>query len=215
MIFKIRFIIYLTSKNILSNNGGMIMQIIKKLKYSFMGFSIALIVLGACLIIWPKTSALTICYIAGALLFAIGMIKIICYVKRDFFVLPVYHELTYGLLYIIISMLLFFHPDDVMALLPIVIGISIILDCLGKIQTGLELKRFQVRGWFLVFTSSIIGTIFGFLLVLHPFKGVSALMILMGITLVIDGVQNLCFAVSVGKYIQKKSPIDTTGRIID
>lgn len=79
----------------------------------------------------------------------------------------------------------------------------------------MELKREGIRGWLAVFLFSIAGTVFGFLLVLHPFKGISALMVLMGITLILDGIENICFAVYVAKYINKIRPIDSTGRFID
>lgn len=55
---------------------------------------------------------------------------------------------------------------------------------------------------------SILSIIAAFLLIYSPFEGTVALIICLGISLVIDGVQSLFFIHNVAKSIRKLGPVD-------
>lgn len=191
------------------------MKSLKKIQYTLTIFSVIILLLGAGFIIWPQVSALVVCYIMGCVILMAGIIKIICYIKRDFLIIPFYHELAYGIFDIIISVILFLHPQDAIIFLPVIVGIVIILDSILKFQTASALKKVGMQSWITILILAACGILFGLMLALNPFEGINALMILLGITLVVDGIQNLCTIISITKYIKKKAPIETTYTILD
>ena len=178
------------------------MNVTKKIKWSFIALSAVSIVIGICLIIWPQISALTLCYIFGALAVILGLVKTICYFRRDVFGVPLYSDLAFGLMYILGGILLLAHPGDVVALMPVLIGMMIVVDSLFKFQTAFEIKRAGLSGWWMILLLAALGVAIGVLLALNPFDALSALMILTGIALIADGAQNICVTLYVSKYIK-------------
>lgn len=92
---------------------------------------------------------------------------------------------------------------------PVVVGIRIIVDSLFKLQVAIDLKRMGLRRWWSILLFSIISVLFAFLLMLNPFEGSVTLMIFIGVSLIIDGIQSIYVVLSAVKYIRKISPIDT------
>lgn len=185
------------------------MNAVKKVKLYFLSFSIVSVVLGLCVIIWPHISALTLCYILGLVLVVVGVVKTIFYFRGSSFGIPHYSELIFGLLDAIVGLILILHPGDAVMILPIVIGLVIILDGLIKLQTSIEIKRVGVARWWRLFALATLSALFGFLLVLKPFAGASAMMVLLGLALVIDGAQNIFTYIYVSKYLKKDGAIAT------
>lgn len=186
------------------------MKSLKKIKCILTIFSAIIIFLGVGLIVRPQVSALIVCYIMGCIILAAGIIKIICYIERNYLIIPFYHELAYGMLDIVISIILFLHPHDAIIFLPVIAGIIIIIDSILKLQTATSLKRVGMPSWITILILAVCEMLFGIMLAINPFEGLNTLMILLGITLVIDGVENLCTIASITKYIRKREPIETT-----
>lgn len=65
------------------------------------------------------------------------------------------------------------------------------LDGVFKIQTALDARQFGLKAWWVVLVLAICSGGFGLLLIVNPFEGAVALMILLGVTMVVDGIQNL------------------------
>ena len=122
-------------------------------------------------------SALTVCIIMGVLCLVVG----ICELARYFSLGPVGYffrfDLALGLVGILAGMLLLIHPAGAMTILPIAAGFYIIVDSVFAIQVSLELHRLGGRSWWCSLLLGALGAVFGFLLVLDPFDGASALMV--------------------------------------
>ena len=55
----------------------------KEIKFNTMVMSIVYIILGLILLIFPDTTARTICYVAGGAIIALGVITIFSYMARE------------------------------------------------------------------------------------------------------------------------------------
>ena len=76
--------------------------------------------------------------------------------------------------------------------MPVIIGVFVLLDGSFKIQTARDAKIFGLHGWWGILVLAILTCLGGLFLIINPFSGAVALMILLGATLIMDGIQNLC-----------------------
>ncbi len=153
--------------------------------------SICMLVLGVLTIIWPRISAVAVCYILGAVCIGTGIYEIVRYFKLGFVGLFFRYDLALGIFSILAGILLVIHPLGAAAFLPIVVGIYIVMGSIFDIQVSVEMRRIGIGNWVLSLVLGIIGTIFAFFLILNPFDGISVLMIYIGISLIIGSIQNL------------------------
>lgn len=176
---------------------------VKKAKYLHITLALCMVLLGLFMIIWPTVSATTIAYIFGVVTLITGIIKIMSYFSKDIYNLAFQFDLALGVFYCVISLVLLFHPSDIVAVLPIVLGIAILIDGTLKLQTALDARSFGLTKWWFIILLAVATSIMGIFLMIKPFDAAAILMILMGITLVIDGIQNLCVTIYTVKLMRK------------
>ncbi len=179
---------------------------IKAAKFGYIVTSLVSCAAGIFLIVCPGISAQALCYAAGALLILCGVIKLIGYFSKDLYRLAFQFDLALGLLSVAMGLVMLFHPAGVISILHIVIGILALADSLFKIQTAVDAKRFGIRKWWVIGLTAVVTGLFGLLLVIDPFTGASLLMVMVGITLLAEGILNLCVALCAVKIIKGKKP---------
>lgn len=184
------------------------MNKIRNVKWAYIALSITFIIIGFSLMIWPEISAVTICIIIGIALIFHGITKLMGYFSKDPYHLVFQFDLALGILTILFGIVLIIHPNYIITLLPIMIGLFIMINSVFKLQTSFDAKRFGMSKWWVMLTLSIVSALFGFLIVINPFEGANLLMEIMGLSLVIDGIQNLSVALYMIKVIKKTLPID-------
>ena len=167
------------------------MKFISRVKIAYSVISVGLIVMGLCFIFLPEISALTICYCVGAVSIVFGIIKLMGYFSKDVYRLAFQFDLALGIAMIVLGAVEVIRPRLLLGLLPVVLGIIVLVDGLFKIQTALDSKRFGLKKWWISLAFGIIAGIIGVCLILDPFEGNKILTVLLGVTLVVDGVQNL------------------------
>lgn len=184
------------------------MKTLKKWKWGYIALTIAVILLGVSLIIWPGISAEILCGLMGGILLVVGIVRILCYLQRGISALWHRYELPLGLMDAILGIYFLSRPANVILLLPVLVGFLIIVDSVFKIQTAMELKELKVSRWWSVMILAIVSILLAVFLIRNPFQGTVTLMIYVGITLVIDGIQGLLFIHQVAKNIRDLSPVD-------
>lgn len=184
------------------------MKELKRWKWILTALAIAVIALGVFLIARPGVSAGVLCGLIGAVLLLAGVVRILCYFRRGISVLWHWYELPLGVLDALLGAYFLSRPVNVMLVMPVVAGIAIVVDSLFQLQTALELKRQGSLRWRGILAFSVICILFALLLIANPFGGTVALMIYLGISLVIDGVQSLVFVHQVAKHIRERAPLE-------
>ncbi len=153
--------------------------------------SICMLVLGVLTLIWPKISAVAVCYILGVMCIGAGVYEIVRYFELGFVGLIFQHDLVLGIFSILAGVLLIIHPIGAAAFLPIVAGIYIVMGSIFDIQISVEMRRMGVKTWIPSLILGIVGAVFAFFLILNPFDGVTALMIYVGVSLIIGSIQSI------------------------
>ena len=179
---------------------------IQTAKVGYLVISAALCILGVLLIVYPTISAKVLCYILGGVLTVYGIIKMVGYFSKDLYRLAFQYDLASGALIMALGVIMLVFPDGVISVTHTVIGILILADGLFKIQIAIDAKRFGVSRWWLIAAAAILTGVVGLLLILHPFAGAAAAMILMGVGLLTEGILNLSVVLCAVKIVRHQKP---------
>lgn len=179
---------------------------IQTAKVGYLVISAALCILGVLLIAYPAISAKALCYILGGVLAVYGIIKMVGYFSKDLYRLAFQYDLASGALITALGVIMLVIPDGVISVTHTVIGILILADGLFKIQIAIDAKRFGVSRWWLIAAAAILTGVVGLLLILHPFAGAAAAMILMGVGLLAEGILNLSVVLCAVKIVRHQKP---------
>ena len=166
--------------------------------------------LGIFLMAVPEKAVKIICVLAGILFLADGIIKIIGYFSRDFYCLAFQFDLAFGVLLAAVGVVIIIRRNVVVNLIFGIFGILILADALFKIQTSIDAKKFGLSLWWRILLMAILAGVLGLLLLVRPFEAAEVMMILVGVSLLFEGILNLCVAIYTVKIIknQKQDIID-------
>lgn len=189
------------------------MDALKQLKIAKNGYivmSVLFMILGVCLIIWPDCSMAVFCTAVGIMLIVYGLIKIFGYFSRDVYCLAFQFDLAFGVLLVAVGVIIIVRRNVVVNLIFGIFGILILADALFKIQMSVDAKKFGLSLWWRIMLVAILTGILGFLLLIRPFAAAEVMMILVGISILFEGILNLCVAIYTIKIIknQKQDIID-------
>ena len=168
--------------------------------------SVLFCALGALLLFMPELSATLIGVLIAAMLIVFGLIKLTGYFSRDLYRLAFQYDLAFGILLIALGIVTLARPGGAMSFLCIVFGIPVLADGLFKIQISLDAKRFGIEKWWVVLLLAALTCVIGLLLVIRPSEAARALMVLMGISLLLDGILNICVAWLCVKIVRNQRP---------
>lgn len=181
-------------------------NILHAAKNSYIAMSAAFCALGVLLILFPGISVSAVGIIAGIMLIAFGIVKLIGYFSRDLYQLAFQFDLAFGVLLIVLGTVILVSPDRALVFLCIVLGIAILTDGLFKLQSSLDARRFGLKVWGWLLALAICAGVIGTLLLFHPGQSAKVLMILLGIGMLFEGVLNLYFALYAVKVMRKEQP---------
>ena len=90
-----------------------------------------------------------------------------------------------------------------MSMIPQVLGVYMLIDCVFKLQIALDAKRLGSGGWWLSLLVTLVCIIWGLMLVWQPFGLEKHLMTLIAGGLIADGVQNLLAVIYMAATVRK------------
>ncbi len=167
------------------------MKAVKYLKTVFAAVSIAIITMGLCLFVWPDVSLKVICLILGIVAVLYGTIKLVGYFSNDLYRLAFQFDLALGVLTIVLGVLLLAYPKGIIGVLPVLAGVFVLIESVLRLQTSIDARHFGMRRWWSILAVSVGGAALGIVMLLRPFESGRVLVRMMGLTLAIDGVENL------------------------
>lgn len=78
--------------------------------------------------------------------------------------------------------------------LPVVFGLFVIFDSLGRVQNALELRRCQYSSWKGFLLLALLSVVLGIVMVVNPFGAMETLVMAIGVILIVEGALNLLSA---------------------
>ena len=174
----------------------------KIFKSSILG-SIGLIVLGMLLVFQSEATIISISYIIGVILVAIGALAILRFIKnakekgkRDL-------DIVYGIVTIILGIIVIRSPHAIASIIPFIIGFIIIINSATKLQYSFELKKNNNDLWKSTMILAFITTICGLILILNPFKGAEFITKIVGILILIYSILDIVSTITIKNTVNK------------
>ena len=146
-------------------------KVMKKFFRSSIVTSTILIVLGLLLIFQSEVTIMTISYIIGGILIALGVLAVIKFIQGTNKEGKSELDIVYGIVTTILGILIIMNPQAIASVIPFILGIAIIISSATKLQYAFELKANNNRLWKITMLISILSTLFGVILLFNPFKG--------------------------------------------
>lgn len=202
------------------------MNVFKRIKWSYVLLSVLLLVLGILLVANPDTSMITICRILGGCVLAIGVIKIVLYFVREVEGVAIRYDFATGAFCIIVGAMLLWRAPTMVGFISVVVGLFILVDSVFKLQVAIDSRRMGATSWWVTLLFTCVCVVMGGLLVFDPFSGQQVLATVMGVSLIVDGLQNLCTAIYAAVFVKdvkkvvhdavdEATAVETTGEVVD
>ena len=189
------------------------MKFLKRVRWAYLLLSVFLIAIGVCLVMWPELSADMACMVIGGGAMLFGLIKIIFYFVRQVNAMVEQYDFSTGVLSIAAGAVLLIHPEEMLRLLPQVLAVCMLVDCVFKLQVVLDAKRLGSGVWFLQLLTVLICIGWGVCLLLQPFGLDKYLSQMFAGGLIADGVLNLLTVLFIAFTVKKEAVVDVPAPI--
>lgn len=166
---------------------------------------VLLCALGITLIAVPDFSISMLCRVGGILLILFGCVKIIGYISKDLYRLAFQFDLAFGILLISMGAILILRTGSMVHIICSLLGLYILADALLKVQISIDSRSFGIRQWWIILAAAVITSIVGFLLIFRPYESARMAMILLGISLLSEGILNLVTVLTAVKIFRRRS----------
>ena len=185
----------------------------KALKWRSLIVAFSAILLGLLFILTPQTSADVICYVAGILLLESGIAAVISYLASGR--LFGSYALVSGIVLLVCGVFCLLRPEIIQGLLTVLFGVFLVIDGMMTLQDGVDCARARLAGWWVPVLLGAVTIALGCVVLFGKFDSI---MLLAGISLIVDGVFDLIVTFAFSKRIRtarEKLRMYANGPIID
>lgn len=167
------------------------MKVLKKVKIVYSIVSLALVLYGVFLLLYPQIGIYWMYKIGSVLFIGIGIAKVVGYFSKDVLQLAFQHDLAMGIVSMIIGLLMLIWTRDMIRILTICLGLFMLVEALLKIQTAIDARQIGMKSWWLILIIGLTTAVIGGLLVAVPIRGTNLIIRLMGLMILAYGIMNL------------------------
>lgn len=175
-------------------------------KIGYIAISVIICLFGTFLVLFPDFSVTAMGTLIGIFMILFGIVKLIGYFSRDLYRLAFQYDLASGILLMILGGFIWMKPVGAIHLICVILGLCIMADGLFKIQIAMDAKRFGLGAWRLILTLAAVTGVVGIMLLLHPAESTRILTMLLGISLIAEGVLNASVVITAVKIIRHQQP---------
>ena len=182
----------------------------KDAKISKFATSIAYILIGVVLIMWPNKVEDVICSVLAACVVVVGLAKLIGYsvTKVESRISNDTNGFAIGISLVILGIFLWLKGTIIIAIIPFLLGLMITYKGLEGVQNVLNFKKFGYGVNKPVLIVSLVITAFGVLVMMNPFSTANFLFMMLGIGLLVSGLADLISDIIFSRQI-KKEPVES------
>ena len=175
----------------------------KNLKWNLILMSLLYLALGIFLLAVPGTALNIVCYALGGVVLVCAVVQLVRYFTASHKVFQSQFTLISGLVCLGLGGFLVLRSDIVVRILPVVFGLFVLFDSLGRIQNALDLRRCGYASWKWFILLALLSVVLGCIMIFDPFAAMETLVMGIGIILIIEGAFNLGGAIYTALAIRR------------
>ena len=149
--------------------------------------SAAYLIFGLILLFRPALSGKVICGAVGIGALVYGVVKLVSFWKLREMGGVFQLELVLGVVFAAIGIFALVRADVILSILPIMLGIILLMDCVTKLQSALQLRRMAYGRWVSVLAAGLVTGAAGVVLLVNPFTAATVMIRFIGAGLIVDG----------------------------
>ena len=162
-----------------------------KLKPTAAFYGLICVILGIIDLINPEKMLSIIAYAIGISAIVCGIIFVIRYMVRDVRYNMGNNDFLSGIVAAVIGVIILIKWQELMALVPMILGVFIIVSGCIKLQDCIDLKKLGNSSYAVMLVMALVFIIFGAVLVSDPFESEVLLLRLIGVSLIISGMTDI------------------------
>ena len=174
-------------------------DLLQRTKKSLTIMAIITIILGFVLTFWPVASVKVICIILGWALLIGGITWIIV---RFSSAPSTNASLILGVIITAFGLWMVIHPSIVVQFIAVIFGILVLVHGFMMIQDSLELKQNGYNQWAVFLLLGVTLAALGIFVIWSPIVSSKVMTIIIGISLILDGISNLVFVIKASNRIK-------------
>ncbi len=191
---------------------------LKEMKWNMMLSAALYMALGLILVIFPATTAHTVCYLIAGIAIVIGMVNLVVYFTRNITRNYYRNDFVTGLMLMILGIFVIYKVNLVIELVSFILGLCIIVSGLFKLQGALDVQRMGGNA-VLILGVAVVNVVIGILMVLNPFESALLLYRLLGAGLLFSGLTDMASTLYLSKkmhsYVEKLSGADEAIKVTE
>lgn len=185
-----------------------IKSVFERIRSNWIASSIATIIIGLILLLFPTVTLNFISYCLGAVALVMGVIRTVRYFRQDHtYPFLFQSDLVVGLITIGLGIFMMTQPKTVISLIPHIFGILVAGCGVGNILRAMDAKKAGLSQWGFLLGLAIISVVLGVLIMFNPFGALELVVTIIGGGLIYEGATDLFTTLLLGKRIDawKKS----------
>lgn len=171
---------------------------LKRIKWSTFLSAIFTLVVGIFLLVRPDTAVTTLSLLVGWALLISGIFSVI-----QFFAGKTsgsaYMSIIFGIVCVVLGLWIVLDPGFISDFITVLLGILILAHGAIDLQSSLEYKRLGGSRWWLNLLFAVLTLALGALVIIFHFNAVKYLMILCGISLILDALTDFIIVVRLAR----------------
>ncbi len=179
------------------------MEILKGKKRVFAISGLIFLVLGVLMCIWPVGVTGVMCVLAGIALLASGGWKVWGYFKKKKYALPERLDFAAAALQAMLGLVMIVKTKEISVLVPPILGVMVLVNCVFQIQTALELKAKNSKGWWYYLAAASVCALIALVMMFDPFGNYRLVSIFMGIAFIADGLTDIWTALYLKGWLER------------
>lgn len=166
------------------------MEQLKELKWQSLLTSALYVLMGIILLVYPETTARTLCYVVGIAGVVIGIFTVLAYLFRDVQKNYYRNDFIFGMVEVALGAFVLYKAELIIALIPFLLGILVVISGISKLQNCIDVRRMHYGNGLFFFILALINIAFGVVLVVAPFQAAKIMFMLIGVGLLISGISD-------------------------
>ena len=162
---------------------------------------LATIVMGIFLVVSPDAAALTICLAVGWILLITGAIALFTYYRNKKQGVQISSDLIIGIIEVDFGSAMIVNPGIFAGLIGTVVAVVMFIHGINDITEGFAIRKMGSSSGTPSIVMGALTIVFGAVILINPFASLSALMVLIGVGLIFDGVTELIVAYRTAKFM--------------
>lgn len=180
-------------------------NLVKKILKSSIWSSTALAILGILLFFYSELTIMSISYIIGGVLIAMGVISILKFINGVNKEQKNELDIVYGIITAILGIIVITNHKAIASIIPFILGILMVISSSTKILYSFDLKKNGGSLWISTLVVAIITLVCGVLLVFNPFAGADFFVKAIGIILFIYALLDIISGISIYRTFKEVS----------